>query len=163
MLKKAFFKKKEKKRRKYRGSIRKIPPVLKPLGSITAITVAAAAEEEEEEQETEDSTEEGPPVSAHATAITTAVYNRLLLLLLLLLGLELLLLLRMGIEMKKTKTRRPSWRRAMLVQRRCAKQLIPLSGSKPATRVFFPHVLISFSDDDLIGEEKAALLRGRWV
>lgn len=61
---------------------------------------------------------------------TTAVYKRSLLL-----KLEsplLLLILRMGIERKKTKTRRPSWRRAASEQRRCAKQLIPLAGSKPA-------------------------------
>jgi hypothetical protein len=100
------------------------------------VTAAAAKEEEEEEEETEDLiAKEGPlpPVSAHATANTTAVYKRLLALLLLLL-LPRLELLRMGIDMKKTKTRRPSWRRAMSVQRRCAKQLIPLPGSKPATR-----------------------------
>jgi len=104
----------------------KRPPVLRPLGSIT--TAANAAEEEEEEKE--EQATEGPSVPVLATARASAVYKRLLLLLLLL-KLELLIL-RMGIERKKTKTRRPSWRRAASEQRRCAKQLIPLSGSKPA-------------------------------
>jgi hypothetical protein len=77
------------------------PPVLRLLGSITA---AAAAAEEEEEKEEQATTEEGRSVPVHATASTRAVYKRLLLL-----KLELLLLiLRMGIERKKTKTRRPS-------------------------------------------------------
>jgi len=115
--------------KKKTGCLRNIlvPPVLRPLGSIT--TAATAAEEEKEEEKEEQATE-GPSVPVLATARASAVYKRLLLQLLLL-KLELLIL-RMGIERKKTKTRRPSWRRAASEQRRCAKQLIPLSGSKPA-------------------------------
>jgi hypothetical protein len=128
------------------------------------VTAAAAKEEEE----TEDLTaKEGSPVSAHATANTMAVYKRLLAILLLLL-LLILELERMGIEMKKTKTRRPSWRRAMSVQRRCAKQLIPLPGSKPATRGNWsdPTVLLPGVADPTPDRTKRrpvlVLLRRRW-
>jgi len=95
------------------------------LGSIPAAAGAAAVEGEEKGGKEEEATTEGPSVPVHANAKASAVYKRLLLL-------KLELLLGMGIERKKTKTRRPSWRRATSEQRRCAKQLIPLSGSKPA-------------------------------
>jgi hypothetical protein len=65
----------------------------------------------------------------------------------------------MGIEMKKTKTRRPSWRRAMSVQRRCAKQLIPLAGSKPATQAP-PRLLVLGWSPLLADEEPTDLIEG---
>jgi hypothetical protein len=109
----------------------KRPPVLKLLGSIAA---AAAVDERDEDGEYADreAAEEGASVHAHAAASTSAVYRRLVVLLQLLL--VRLFKLRMGIEMKKTKTRRPSWRRLASEERRSVRQLITLTGSKPATR-----------------------------
>jgi hypothetical protein len=109
----------------------KRPPVLKLLGSIAA--VAAVAEREEENTQTEQQQKS-----------TIAVYKRPAVLLQLLLLRARLFRLRMGIEMKKTKTRRPSWRRLASEERRGVRQLITLSGSKPATRGRIPSL---FADD----------------
>jgi hypothetical protein len=109
---------------------------LKLLGSIAA-AAAAVAERDEDGEYADRETEERPSsIRARAAASRNAVYKRLLLLQLLLLR---LFRLRMGIEMKKTKTRRPSWRRLALEERRNVRQLITLSGSKPATRRWIPH------------------------
>lgn len=114
---------------------------MKLLGSIAAPDAAAEAEQGEEDADGEATTEENPSVSAHAAAASTnAVYKRSLVLLIILkLLLELLrkrlLALRMGIDMKKTKTRRPSWRRLASEQRRCLRQLITLSGLQTGNAV----------------------------
>jgi hypothetical protein len=108
---------------------------LKLLGSIAAAAAAVAERDEDGEYAGREAKERPSSIRARAAASRNAVYKRLLLLQLLLLR---LLRLRMGIEMKKTKTRRPSWRRLAL-ERRNVRQLITLSGSKPATRRWIPH------------------------
>jgi hypothetical protein len=108
---------------------------LKLLGSIAAAAAAVAEREEDGEYADREAEERPSSIRARAAASRNAVYKRLLLLQLLLLR---LFRLRMGIEMKKTKTRRPSWRRLAL-ERRNVRQLITLSGSKPATRRWIPH------------------------
>jgi hypothetical protein len=121
---------------------------LKLLGSIAA--VAAVAEREEENTQTEQQQKS-----------TIAVYKRPAVLLQLLLLRARLFRLRMGIEMKKTKTRRPSWRRLASEERRGVRQLITLSGSKPATRARadpFLSFLAGDAIDSASGEGRVLLL-----